>query len=547
MSSSSPFHDGESTVQERLGVREQIEPWAKRVIRPFLPDEHREFYQQLPFLVVAARDRQDRSWATLLSGQPGFAHAPSAKRLAIESSPLPGDALEDAFQDGADIGILGIELSSRRRNRVNGRLVGNDKGRLQLEVVQSFGNCPQHIRPREVVADAALSSQVPAQTMRELSTAAEAIIRQADTLFLASGHRGDGDSAAFGMDASHRGGSPGFVSVESRNHLRIPDFSGNNHFNTLGNLLVNPSIGLLFIDFASGALLQISGTATIDWTPQTNNHDAGAPVQRYIDVAVDAVVLHGAAGVRWAEDATNTLDLTIAAREHESEDVCSFILTPTHGESLPPFRAGQHLPVIVPSRAHQTPLMRTYSLSASPAENHYRISVKRVVNGEVSNQLHDHYHEGDVLKALAPAGDFVLADSARPIVLIAAGVGATPLLSMAHESTQLQPHRETHFFIVARNDAHFSFTDELSAWATSASSNHLHVWLTQPESRVLSERVGDLRQGRIDSSAIAEILTSLDNDYYLCGPAPFMAELQGGLEDLGVPAEQIYSESFGGS
>jgi len=146
-----PFHPGERAVQERLGVREAIEPFARQMIRPFIPEQHRAFYRQLPFIVAAARDAAGRPWATLLAGEPGFIDSPGPRRLDIRAALAAGDALEDGLVPGADLGLLGIEFATRRRNRVNGRIVSRDDDSLQLAVSQSFGNCPQYIHPREWV------------------------------------------------------------------------------------------------------------------------------------------------------------------------------------------------------------------------------------------------------------------------------------------------------------------------------------------------------------------------------------------------------------
>ena len=143
----SPFHYGEQKVQEQLGVRD-IETWARKIVRDYLPEQHREFHTSLPFLLVAARDRKGRPWVTLLDGAEEFVSSPDTRHLVIESKPAQGDALEDAFEIDADVGILGIELATRRRNRVNGRIVGNGLGAITFRVDQSFGNCPQYIRER---------------------------------------------------------------------------------------------------------------------------------------------------------------------------------------------------------------------------------------------------------------------------------------------------------------------------------------------------------------------------------------------------------------
>ena len=110
----SPFHEGEQQIQAQLGVRAEIEPWARKVVRPFLPEQHRHFYSELPFLVVAARDGQGRPWATLLAGAPGFAWSPDDTTLSVGALPRPGDGLEASLEPGSDIGVLGIQLETRR-------------------------------------------------------------------------------------------------------------------------------------------------------------------------------------------------------------------------------------------------------------------------------------------------------------------------------------------------------------------------------------------------------------------------------------------------
>ena len=114
MLSPSPFHEGEQRVQTRLGVRDQIDPWARQVVRPYLPEEHRAFHTSLPFLIAAARDQAGRPWATLLTGPSGFVHSPDPGRLVIAAQPVPGDALEGALTTGADLGKIG-RASCRER------------------------------------------------------------------------------------------------------------------------------------------------------------------------------------------------------------------------------------------------------------------------------------------------------------------------------------------------------------------------------------------------------------------------------------------------
>ena len=207
-------------------------------------------------------------WATVLEGAPGFAHSPEPRTLLLASELRTGDPLEQQLQDGAAVGLLGIELHTRRRNRMNGTLTRTARG-LSIGVQQSFGNCPQYIQKRDLhlLPDSGVEALPRAERLERLDDAAQQQVRTADTFFVASfanldAPDGGGDESARAVDVSHRGGKPGFVKVDG-SVLTIPDFSGNRHFNTLGNLLVNPCAGLLFIDFETGDLLHLTGSTEI--------------------------------------------------------------------------------------------------------------------------------------------------------------------------------------------------------------------------------------------------------------------------------------------
>ena len=152
-----PFHAGEQAVHERLGIRERMVGLGQRVIRTAMPEQHQRFFEQLPLMLVGSVDGAGRPWASVLVGQPGFVQAPNAKRLDFHVRPIPGDPLCRRLGPGAQLGFLGIELHTRRRNRVNGHVVAHDTGGFSIEVDQSVGNCPQYIQGREFkwVRDAA--------------------------------------------------------------------------------------------------------------------------------------------------------------------------------------------------------------------------------------------------------------------------------------------------------------------------------------------------------------------------------------------------------
>jgi uncharacterized protein len=260
----SPWHEGERAMHERLGLAERMERAGRHSIRAFISDQHRAFFAQLPFLLVGSVDDSGWPWVSLLSGPPGFACSPDPSRLDIAALPVAGDPLSVALKPGASLGLLGIELPTRRRNRMNGRFIAVNDGRFSLAVDQSFGNCPQYIHRRAYAAlEPVRAPRIEAFTT--LDPAARALIQQADTFFVASSAGGVGATPNHGVDVSHRGGLAGFLKFAADGAIIVPDYRGNRFFNTLGNLAINPRAGLLFINFARGDLLQLAGETDIVW------------------------------------------------------------------------------------------------------------------------------------------------------------------------------------------------------------------------------------------------------------------------------------------
>ena len=194
---------------------------------------------------------------------------------------------------GAPVGILGIDLATRRRNRANGSLRQVDAAGLTVTVSQSFGNCPQYIQARSWQDNGSLPG--PVERLAGLDGAAAGLIAGADTFFVASGS-GGGAMAMGGMDISHRGGRPGFVGIEG-DTLTIPDFHGNRYFNTLGNLTLDPRAALLFVDWTDGTALQLRGKVEILW-----DQDGGfAGAERLWRVSIDGGWRRrGALPLRWS-------------------------------------------------------------------------------------------------------------------------------------------------------------------------------------------------------------------------------------------------------
>jgi predicted pyridoxine 5'-phosphate oxidase superfamily flavin-nucleotide-binding protein len=267
-----PFHRGELIAQAMAGTGTP----GVTGIRPFMPDQHRDFFALLPYLFVATTDEGGWPVTTVLTGPPGFVQSPDPVTLTVAARPREGEPGAALFAADRPFGALGLDFATRRRNRANGRITAAGKGGLTLHVLQSFGNCPQYIQTRAVKA--APTSVAPAEAITFPTPEALAQIARADTMFVATNAAGqDGRLENGGVDISHRGGLPGFVKVVG-DVLIIPDFRGNRFFNTLGNLVLDPRAALLFVDFETGDLLHLQGRAEIDWEPPREGWPEG--VQR---------------------------------------------------------------------------------------------------------------------------------------------------------------------------------------------------------------------------------------------------------------------------
>jgi ferredoxin-NADP reductase len=233
----------------------------------------------------------------------------------------------------------------------------------------------------------------------------------------------------------------------------------------------------------------------------------------------------------------------------ESAVIRSFHLEPVDGAGLIPHIAGQHLPIRVMPPGHDKPVIRTYTLSTAPADGLYRISVKR--EGLVSSHLHDTLHIGSIIEARAPAGQFTIdAAERRPAVLLAAGVGITPMLAMlrhiVYEGLRTRRVRPTWFFHSARSLKERAFSREIETLAVSAKGA---VNVVRALSHTDGAREGkdfDV-EGRIDVALLCDTLPFNDYDFYLCGPSAFMQSMYDGLRNLNVADKRIHAEAFGPS
>ena len=277
------FHEGELTAQRRAGVEAKAARLSRMLQPVELDGDISAFLANRTFAAITARDAFRHLWVSALTGPPGFLHVASPTTLAVNITMHPADPLY-RLPVGQRVGTVVIDFAARRRVRVNGTLVNSGVDRLVIEVEQAYGNCPQYIQARTLVAEPLLQSEAAdVRYGTELSPKDVELIRGADTFFLGT------TNPKRGSDASHRGGPPGFVSLDG-NRLWWPDYAGNNMFNSFGNLEVDPEAALLFPDFAAGTTLQLSGTAEVHWG-EPGHPDTGRRVVFTVERAVAGPLL----------------------------------------------------------------------------------------------------------------------------------------------------------------------------------------------------------------------------------------------------------------
>jgi uncharacterized protein len=287
-----PFHRGELAVQERAGVTELAQKIGRN-IQTSLPAPAIDLLREQRLAVLAGRDAAGRIWTSALTGEPGFIQALDPGRLAIQAELAAGDPLAASLSGGTVAGLLVINPATLRRIRINGKAERGPDGGVLLRIAEAFGNCQKYIQVRTVSASVApRQGETSVRRASVLDAAQRAWIARADTFFIGSAN------PEGGADASHRGGNPGFVQVLDERHLAWPDYAGNNMFQTLGNLQLDPRAGLLFVEFERGDTLQLTGRAEVIWEPARLLDYPGA--QRLVELSVDEVVQIGAAStLRW--------------------------------------------------------------------------------------------------------------------------------------------------------------------------------------------------------------------------------------------------------
>jgi uncharacterized protein len=277
-----PFHEGEIAVQERAGERD-IGRRRHTIVSPRIVPGALPFLAQQRLIALSVAGEDAHLWTSVWCGPPGFVQSDDGERVSLRRSLMtvaPDDPVLGRLAVGRDTGLLAIELATRRRLRINGRVDRISPDEIVVRVRESVPNCPKYIQrrqPREV--HAAPGPSRPSASGQTIDDERRALVERADTAFVGSLH------PARGVDASHRGGAPGFIHVLDATTLRVPDYAGNSMFLTLGNFEVDPRASLAVVDFDRARIVSFSGRAQLRFTGELPGHPTGG-TGRYWELSV---------------------------------------------------------------------------------------------------------------------------------------------------------------------------------------------------------------------------------------------------------------------
>jgi len=261
MTNDSPYHKGERRIQHLANVVFEANQIAS-LISNQLSDNTISFIEQQSFAVVGLVDLQGNIWSSIIIANPGFIRVNDKSTIEFKANDMELD-------EGQAIALVLINFSSRQRIRLNGYVHTLARHYYQLNIKQAFPNCPRFIQSHQLAfnSNSDVTKVQPIQTQGDkLNNQQHNIIRHSDTFFVASANK------TRDVDVSHKGGKSGFVDIVKNNQLRIPDYPGNNMFNTLGNFEVNPYAGITFIDFSRNIILNMSGEVKILWNQEFSSN-----------------------------------------------------------------------------------------------------------------------------------------------------------------------------------------------------------------------------------------------------------------------------------
>jgi len=551
MNEQSLFHPGELAVQA-LANEADIAQRNGTVVSKYIIKGALSFIAQQSMTVISSTDENNQIWTSVLLGEPGFIRAQDDQHIIIDRQQIiqqPNDPLWRNIEKNSQVGLVIIELSTRRRLRVNGDINRLASGEYEVTVAQAYPNCPKYIQRRQPnLSKTVFTYNTPMPLFgAELTSEQLALITRSDSFFVGSG------VAEHHNDASYRGGDPGFVSIVNNRQLLIPDYKGNSMFNTLGNFTSNANAGLVFIDFEHHKLLQLTGKAKVLWDKVDDSNTSGG-TKRYwhFDVTKwQETELPPALNWTFFEYSPNNpkpliseeLLLVVSDIEQKSDKIKLFKLMAKEGGILPAFEPGAHLPIQM-ELSEKNSLVRHYSIISSSHDNRfYEIAVQQEKHGGGgSNYMHEELHIGQTVKAKSPVNAFSLSSPGKHHILIAGGIGITPILSMLRELSQKNESYELHYSVKTDND--FAFKEEIVKLA----GNKAHFYFTKGVNS---------KGNRTDKNSTQEMLpTRLDlrllfkedkksSHIYICGPVRMIEAVKEQADENNWQASHIHYESFG--
>lgn len=543
MNEQSPFHPGELAVQA-LANEADVAQRNSTVVSKHIIKGALAFIDQQSMTVLSSTDENNHIWTSVLFGEPGFIKARDDQHLLINRQKIiqqPSDPLWRNIEKNSQVGLVIIELSTRRRLRVNGNIKLLPNGQYEVTVAQAYPNCPKYIQRRQPnLSEDILTYQSSKPILGvELTMEQLELIARSDSFFVGSGVDNHHN------DASYRGGDPGFVSVVNKGQLLIPDYKGNSMFNTLGNFASNAHAGLVFIDFESNKLLQLTGTAKVLWE-QVDETNATGGTKRYWHFNVTSwqeTILPPALNWTFFEYSPHNpkpqvltpLSLMVSNIEQKSARIKLFKLKAKDGGILPAFEPGSHLPIEIKLSATNT-VLRHYSITSSSHDNRfYEIAVQQEKLGEGgSNYMHKQLRLGQTIEGQSPVNDFPLSSPGKHHILIAGGIGITPILSMLRHLSQKNESYEIHYSV--KSDGDLAFKDEIVKLA--GESAHFYCSDGSNVAGVLPTRldINSLFKHRNKSSHV-----------YVCGPIKMITAVKDEADESNWQESHIHYESFGSS
>jgi len=562
------FHQGELAVQAMANESAIAQRNGRVVSNEILPGAI-PFIAQQNMLVVSSIDDTGRPWSSVLFGTQGFIQANTSGSLILDLTKMQvndNDPLWQNIAHNKQVGVLAIELSTRRRFRVNGRIEPISKGafdgplqgqQFEITVQQAYPNCPKFIQRRNLKIDESIFTEtLPAPvTGFDLTPEHLQIIEQADSFFVSSCSllkTNESNAQEHSLDASHRGGLPGFIKVLENNTLLIPDYQGNSMFNTLGNIHLYAKAGIIIVDFDNARVLQLSGSAEILWDKEDEtNHSSGT--KRFWKLSVEIwQETKIPKGINWhfqdysphnprerklkeasliGKNPNEKMSLSIQQVKGKSPRINQYRLVAQDGALLPAFDAGAHLPIEVTLDNGKT-VLRHYSILSSPHDNRfYDIAVQQEVQGRGgSKAIHNNLVLGSKIHAFPPKNAFPLMQDDKHKILIAGGIGITPILAMLGELSDANASFEIHYS--AKSEADLAYKDEVLKLAGAGAFFY-------------TSKAGQEREAnRLDLTELIEN-SKADSHVYMCGPLGMILQVRELAQNKGWSESRIHFESFG--